>query len=103
VDSNERREEAQAMAALYALGALDQQTARVFETRLVDTVDGIDKDLAAFECIVVALGLSAPERRPPQSTRDRLYARMSSSLKPRNTQNTLKPRNTLNTQKDRSI
>jgi anti-sigma-K factor RskA len=85
VDSNERREEAQAMAALYALGALDQQTARVFETRLVDTVDGIDEDLAAFESIVAALGLSAPEQRPPQSARDRLRAQTLSSHKTRNT------------------
>ncbi|HKX29047.1 MAG TPA: hypothetical protein VJ302_15235 [Blastocatellia bacterium] len=78
MNPNQRREETQAMAALYALGVLDPSDAEMFETQMMGGVDGIDDDLAVFQFLVAAIGLSAPEQQPSESIRKRLCARVAS-------------------------
>jgi anti-sigma factor ChrR (cupin superfamily) len=75
---DERREEDQAIAALYALGALSQHEARAFEARLAESAELLDEDLSAFTSVVASLGLSSLERAPSTSVREKLVTRLTS-------------------------
>jgi anti-sigma factor ChrR (cupin superfamily) len=73
----ERREEIQSAAALYAFGALTQHEAGAFEAQLAEDEFGV-AELAAFEDVVASLGLSAPECAPSRLLRGRLMDRIAS-------------------------
>jgi anti-sigma factor ChrR (cupin superfamily) len=77
LNPDERREEAQTAAALYALGALSQHEARAFEAQLAENADRPDEDLSAFKAVVASLGLSAPEGSPSASLREKLLNRVA--------------------------
>jgi anti-sigma factor ChrR (cupin superfamily) len=77
LNPEERREEAQAVAALYALGALSQHEARAFEAQLAESAEQPDEELFAFKSVVASLGLSAFERSPSASLREKLLNRVT--------------------------
>jgi anti-sigma factor ChrR (cupin superfamily) len=80
---NERsREEIQTQAALYALDALTQHEARAFETRLAEDSSVYAEELQAFESVVAALGLDAPEAEPPAHLRERLFEKLAETSQP---------------------
>jgi anti-sigma-K factor RskA len=64
-------------AAMYALGILSQSEACLLEHSLNDEWPGYIEEIAAFDAVVAALALSAPERTPPAETRNRLLDRIS--------------------------
>lgn len=59
-------------AAMYALGMLSQSEARAFEESLKAGPNDRARELAAFDAVVMALALGAPEQAPPKSARNRL-------------------------------
>jgi len=59
-------------AAMYALGMLSQSEARAFEESLKAGPNDQAKELAAFDAVVMALALGAPEQSAPKSARNRL-------------------------------
>ena len=58
-------------AALYALGALDQHEARLFEDALAAD-PSLAAELQAFDQVVASLALSASEAAPPPALRQKL-------------------------------
>jgi anti-sigma-K factor RskA len=76
LDPKERQEEIQALAALFALGALNERETRAFEADLRDSESAAGEILADFESIVTAIGLSVREMPPPDSIRKRLLSRI---------------------------
>ncbi len=70
-------EEAAGRAALYALGALEGEEARAFEEHVADGCEPCAAELCAFEGVVAALGLAAPEAEPPADVRSRLLSFVS--------------------------
>jgi anti-sigma factor ChrR (cupin superfamily) len=78
LNSDQKSEEIQAMAALYALGALTQNEAHAFEAHLTEETDLIVEELVSFESVVASLGLCAPEASPSGSLRERLTTRIAS-------------------------
>ncbi len=76
------REEIQTQAALYALDALTQDEARVFETCLAEDANAYAEELQAFESIVGALGFDAPEVEPAAHLRERLFAKLTETAPP---------------------
>lgn len=69
--------EIQERAALYALGALSHLEARAFEIHLEDGCEVCARELGPFETVVGALGLAAPEAKPPERARLELLARIT--------------------------
>lgn len=69
-------EQAQELAALYALGALTQHEARAFENLLAENGDVLADELAAFESVTAELALAADECAPSPSVRKNLLARI---------------------------
>ena len=67
-------EQAQEMAALYALGALTQHEARAFESLLAEDNNNLAEELAMFESVSAQLALAAPECTPSPSVRNNLLA-----------------------------
>ena len=61
-------------AALYALGALDAEEARVFEEHIAEGCAACETELRDFECVVADLALAAPAAEPPANVRTRLLA-----------------------------
>ncbi len=65
-------------AAMYALGMLSQSEARAFEHSLNEGQEDYAGELAAFDAVVAALAFGAPERRPPEMSRNRLLITITS-------------------------
>lgn len=65
-------------AALYALGMLSQSEANAFERCLSDKREGYAEEFAAFDAVVAALALAAPEQTPSELTRKRLLGAVAS-------------------------
>src|SRR5262245_19249400 len=76
------REEIQTQAALYALDALTQDEARAFETCLAEDGNAYAEELQAFESVVGALGLDAPEVEPATHLRERLFEKLAERTQP---------------------
>jgi anti-sigma factor ChrR (cupin superfamily) len=70
-------EEAAGRAALYALGALEDEEARDFEEHVASGCEQCAAELREFEDVVADLGLAAPEAAPPAGVRARLLALVS--------------------------
>lgn len=68
------------VAALYALGALSQDEARVFEEHLAGGCDICRAELGSFEQTVRAVGFSVVEAEPPARVRAALLASVSKSV-----------------------
>lgn len=65
-------EEATGQAALYALGALDEDEARAFEEHLAAGCEACAAELREFQCVAADLALAAPPAEPPTQVRSRL-------------------------------
>lgn len=70
-------EEKQEQAALYALGALCQHDAKMFEEALREGDTQLGSELEAFEKVVEVLGFSAPPVEPSAFLLDVLQARIN--------------------------
>ena len=64
-------------AALYALGALSQYEARIFEEHIAEGCDFCHSELEAFEQVVNAISLGADEQEPSPDVRDKLIAALN--------------------------
>jgi len=64
-------------AVMYALGIMSQSEACLLEHCLSDGLESYAEELAAFDAVVAALALSAPERTPPAEARHRLLDRIA--------------------------
>jgi hypothetical protein len=62
---------------MYALGILSQSEAWLLEYCLNDGRQSYAEELAAFDAVVTALALSAPEKTPPAEARKRLLDRIA--------------------------
>ena len=71
---NISQDEMREMAALYALGALSQHEARIFEEHMTEGCDFCHSELEAFEQVVDAIALDAGQQEPSPDVRDRLIA-----------------------------
>ncbi|MDQ3744069.1 MAG: cupin domain-containing protein [Acidobacteriota bacterium] len=70
-------EELEGQAALYALGALDAEEARAFESHLAEGCASCEAELREFEAVVSDLAFAAPEASPPAGARARMLALVS--------------------------
>lgn len=70
-------EETCGSAALYALGALEEEEARAFEAHLSEGCDACGAELRDFQSVVGNLGLAAHDAEPPADVRGRLLERVS--------------------------
>ena len=61
-------------AALYALGVLDAEEARAFESHLAEGCAACEAELREFESVVADLAFAAPAAEPPAGARPRLLA-----------------------------
>jgi len=64
-------------AAMYALGILSNSETCRLESLLNDRRQSYAEEIAAFDAVVTALALSAPERTPPAEARKRLLDRIA--------------------------
>lgn len=64
------------MAALYALGAMNQSEARAFENHLAEGCEACLAEVAAFEMVAGNIGLAADEAEPDSEVRNLLLARL---------------------------
>jgi anti-sigma factor ChrR (cupin superfamily) len=71
-------DELEGQAALYALGALDMEEARDFESHLAEGCDACAAELREFERVVESLALAAPPAAPPAGVRARLLTLVAS-------------------------
>ncbi|HVF89124.1 MAG TPA: cupin domain-containing protein [Blastocatellia bacterium] len=65
------------LAALYALGVLDDAEAKIFEAHLADGCDICSTDLSAYESVVTNLAFAAEPETPSEEIGDRLSARIA--------------------------
>jgi anti-sigma factor ChrR (cupin superfamily) len=70
-------EELEGQAALYALGALDPEEARAFESHLAEGCAACAAELREFRGVVADLAFAAPAAEPPAGARSRLLALVS--------------------------
>src|SRR5919198_96916 len=70
-------EELEGQAALYALGALDAEEARAFESHLAEGCAACEAELREFQGVVADLAYAAPAAEPPAGARARLLALVS--------------------------
>ena len=63
--------------ALYTLGALSQNEARIVENHLAEGCEICDTELKPFESVVGALGLSSSPVDPPAKLREQLTERLA--------------------------
>ena len=70
-------DELRAQLALYALGALSQQEARVVEHHLAEGCEVCAAQLQPFESVVEALGFAALPATPPADVRAKLISRLA--------------------------
>ena len=87
-------EETCGSAALYALGALEEEEARAFEAHLGEGCDACGAELRDFQSVVGNLGLAALDAEPSVDVRGRLLERInvSGSSESKETVSTLEPR-----------
>jgi len=71
---NISQDEMREKTALYALGALSQHEARIFEEHIAEGCDLCHSELEAFEQVVNAIALDADEQEPSSDVRDKLIA-----------------------------
>lgn len=76
MNHNDKTEETQEQAALYALGALCQHEARLFEEQVREGDPRLKSDLESFEKVVEAIGYAAPAVEPPPYLLDVLLTRL---------------------------
>jgi anti-sigma factor ChrR (cupin superfamily) len=69
-------EELEGQASLYALGALDAEEARAFESHLAACA-ACEAELREFQVVVADLAFAAPASEPPADVRARLLALVS--------------------------
>lgn len=70
------RDEITEQAALYALGALSDEEAREFESKIAGgSIEG-EEEFRSFASIVAKIGLAAPPQLPPSQLKDRLFAEL---------------------------
>ena len=67
-------EEAAERATLYALGALDEQEARLFEAHLAEGCDVCADEVRSFNPVIASLGTCPSEATPSPAVRERLAA-----------------------------
>ena len=67
-------EEVAERASLYALGALDEEEARLFETHLSEGCDECAEEVRSFNPVIVSLGTCPSEATPSPGVRERLAA-----------------------------
>jgi hypothetical protein len=65
----------------YTLGALEPDEAAALEERLANDAS-LQEEVAAFRMIVAELPFAAPEARPPDSVKERLFARIAAPPEP---------------------
>lgn len=70
-------EEMRELAALYALGALPPEEARIFEEHLAEGCATCAEELREYESVAAELALTATPAAPPAGARERLLARVS--------------------------
>ena len=75
-------EELEGQAALYALGVLDAEEARAFESHLAEGCAACGAELREFESVVADLAFAAPAAEPPAGARSRLLALVSEKQGP---------------------
>lgn len=66
------------LAALYALGMLEEGEAQLFNTHLKEGCDLCSGEVSAFESVVADLGFAAEAETPSEETRARLEALIAS-------------------------
>ncbi|HKS43255.1 MAG TPA: cupin domain-containing protein [Blastocatellia bacterium] len=71
---NISQDEMREKTALYALGALSQHEAHIFEEHIAEGCDFCHAELGAFEQVVNAIALDAGEEEPSPDVRDKLIA-----------------------------
>ncbi len=77
MQNHHHKEDFQARAALFALGALPSFEERAFADELALASDEVRAEAAEFNAIVSQLGLSAAEATPSAGLRDQLLARIA--------------------------
>jgi len=70
-------DEIREQAALYALGALDQEEARAFEEHLTEGCEVCHSELGPFAAVVLSLALAPLEQEPSPAVREKLLARLT--------------------------
>lgn len=75
-------EELEGQAALYALGALDAEEARAFESHLAEGCAACEAELREFQSVVSDLAFAAPAAEPPPGVLPRLLALVSEEREP---------------------
>ena len=75
---SEAEDEVLELAALYALGMLEEGEAQVFEAHLKEGCDLCSGELSAFECVAADLGFAAGAETPSEETRGKLEALIAS-------------------------
>jgi anti-sigma factor ChrR (cupin superfamily) len=75
-------EELEGQAALYALGALDAEEARAFESHLAKGCAACEAELREFQTVVSDLAFAAPAAEPPPGVLPRLLALVSEEREP---------------------
>lgn len=76
------KEEIQALAALYALGALTQHEAGLLNRLIEDGDEEAAGELSSFESVAGLIGLGATESSPPPSLRRNLLERIAGERDP---------------------
>lgn len=82
MQNHNHKEDFQARAALYALGALPSLEEHAFADELALASDEARAEAAEFNAIVAQLGLSVAEETPSASLCDRLLARIANEPQP---------------------
>lgn len=82
MQSNHNYEDFQARAALYALGALSQSDAQIFEDELAMASDEARAEVAEFDAVVAQLAFSVELAPPPSNLRAKLMARIADDAQP---------------------
>ncbi|MGA9772063.1 MAG: cupin domain-containing protein [Blastocatellia bacterium] len=75
------QDEIREKAALYALGALSQHEARVFEEHIAQGCEFCQSELDAFEQVVNVIALDSDQQEPSPDVRDRLIAAVNDTGK----------------------
>lgn len=75
-------EEVAERASLYALGALDEEEARLFEAHLAEGCDACADEVRSFNPVIASLGTCPAEAVPSPGVRERLAAFLTKEARP---------------------
>lgn len=75
-------EEVTERASLYALGALDEEEARLFEAHLAEGCDECADEVRSFNPVIASLGNCSTEATPSPGVRKRLAAFLTEEARP---------------------